>query len=60
MPLQLEKDYIEFLEEKHFEGYAKQLFHDNEEEYYRGMRHYLTGEKDHEIIVNCFGRFNAL
>lgn len=54
--LQLENDYIEFLEQTRFVGYARQLFHDNEEDYYRGMRQYLTGEKQNEITADFFGR----
>lgn len=42
--LGLEEEYIEHLDEIKFKGYAKQLLHDDEEAYYRGMRQFLTGE----------------
>jgi len=42
--LGLEQEYIEYLDEIHWKGYAKQLWHDDEEAYYKGMRQFLTGE----------------
>ena len=41
--LGLEYEYIQHLEETHHVGYAKQLFHDNEYEYYKGMYMFLKG-----------------
>ena len=53
--------YIEYLDENHFIGYAKQLLHDNENEYYRGMYQFLTGDRliDHEILSNSNNSFGC-
>ena len=49
--LGLENEYIQYLDEKHYPGYARNLFFINEKEYYRGMFFFLTTSSQQETQV---------